>query len=114
VPLIFVEHGAGITKVGPPDNAADELMLRGLLEQPTRLVDARSVHDGDRAIEAIALQNWMEQRRRELGSEVLVGVDTGESAGFCGAQKMKLRPPRTDRGLSTSMSCCPPAMPSVR
>ena len=74
MPLILVQDlaDARIGEVGPPDDGADEIMLRGLFEQPACLFHAGAARDHDRAIEPIAFEDGKQQGRKVFGSKVLV------------------------------------------
>ena len=70
MPLIFVQDlaDARIGQVGPTDYGADEIMLRGLFEQPAGLFDAGAARDHDGAIEPIAFED-----REAAGTEGIRG-----------------------------------------
>jgi hypothetical protein len=74
MPLILVEDlaDAGIGELGPPHDGADEIVLRGLFEQPACLFHAGAARDHDRAIEPISFENGKQQGRQVFRGKVLV------------------------------------------
>src|SRR4051812_42126402 len=73
MPLQLVERMAQErrSKIGPNDEREDELVIGG--QRGGRDIGAARL-DEHRAIEAIALEDWIEQVRRVLAREVLMAV----------------------------------------